>query len=69
LRTSPGNKTFSLETLLEVYFFVALLSTTGLDNLVCLTVVLIGMIVARRVGGLVLSTASAAIAELAASLL
>jgi hypothetical protein len=69
LQKSPGNRTFSLETLLEIYFFVALLSTTGLDNLVCLTVVLIGMILAGRIGGLVLSSASAVIAELAAALL
>jgi hypothetical protein len=67
LQISSVSKAFSFETLLEVYFFVALLSTTGLDNLVCLTVVLIGMILARRVGGLVLSSASALIAGLAAS--
>jgi len=55
--------------LLEIYFFVALLSTTGLDNLVCLTGILIGMTLAGRVGGLVLSSASTMIAELAASFL
>jgi hypothetical protein len=67
LQISSVSKAFRFETLLEVYFFVALLSTTGLDNLVCLTVVLIGMILVGRVGGLVLSSASALIAGLAAS--
>ena len=65
--SSDDCKTFALEIVLEVYFFVALLSTTGLDNLVCLTVLLFGTIAAARIGGLVLSSASALIAEVAAS--
>lgn len=67
LTAKPDNKTSKVEVLLEAYFFVALLSTTGLDNLVCLTVVVIGMILAGRVGGLMLSSASAVLAGLAAS--
>ena len=65
MRAKPANKISKLEVLLEAYFFVALLSTTGLDNLLCLTVVLIGMTFAGKVGGLVLSSASAMLAGLA----
>ena len=59
LTIKPDNKTSRLEVVLEVYFFVALLSTTGLDNLVWLTALMMGMVLTARVGGLMLSSASA----------
>jgi hypothetical protein len=66
LRFKLDTRTATVELLLELYFFVALLSTTGLDNLVCLTMVILGTILAGRVGGLVLSSAVALLGGLSA---
>ena len=67
MRSKLETRTATLELMLEAYFFVALLSTTGLDNLVCLTVVILGTVLAGRVGSLVLSSALAMVGGLAAS--
>ena len=59
MRSKLETRTATPELMLEAYFFVALLSTTGLDNLVCLTVVILGTVLVGRVGSLVLSSALA----------
>ena len=50
------------ELVLEAYFLVALLSTSGLDNLVFLTLVLAGSVLAGRMAARLRSSAMALLA-------
>ncbi|HEY6291929.1 MAG TPA: hypothetical protein VI455_10270 [Terriglobia bacterium] len=51
-----------LELVLELYFLVALLSTSGLDNLVFLTLLLAGVLVAGRMAARIRASAVALLA-------
>jgi len=57
---SASSRRFDL--VLEAYFLVALLSTSGLDNLVFLTLVLAGIVLAGRMAARLRSSAMALLA-------